>query len=283
MEKFQEIHFITGKGGVGKSTLAAAMAKSFASQGHSTLLVELGNLSFYKDFFDLPMVEYKPTKIAENLDLAMWSGKESLREYVLHLIRIESLYNLFFENSVSRALMNVAPALSELAILGKITSGGRNMGPPMPYERIVVDAYSTGHFLALLKAPAGMAEVVRYGPMSVQCNGILQEIRNQKVCHFHIVTLAEDMPILEGLELQEKLQQELGLKSKFWLNKTLQSQSSDQIGTPAFQDYLKLRTQAESIALNKLNTMQPCRVIPTYFEDDPWKLIAKMSEAVTSV
>ncbi|MBV2169811.1 MAG: AAA family ATPase, partial [Bdellovibrio sp.] len=175
----QEIHFVTGKGGVGKSVVAAALALKKSREGKKVLLVELGDQSFYKDFFDLPAVGYQPTAIAPNLSLALWTGEACLQEYARHFIKVESLAKLFFENAVMKAFINVAPALPELAIMGKVTSGPRKHGPALPFDCLVVDAFATGHFVALLEAPKGMAQAVQFGPMGEQSRSIDACIRNK--------------------------------------------------------------------------------------------------------
>ena len=220
-----EINFVTGKGGVGKSAVAAALALRRAKAGQRTILVELGDQSYFRDYFSLDEVSYQPKKLELNgvkMDLAQWSGQECLKEYALHILKIESLYRLFFQNPVSRALVNVAPALSELAILGKITSGSpRNVGPKMPYDVIVVDAYASGHFMALLNAPAGLAAAVRFGPMGDQVRAINSVIQDQNICHFYVVALPEELPIVEGLELANNIENAIQHKPKFLLNRIL--------------------------------------------------------------
>lgn len=215
--KKQKIIFVTGKGGVGKSVVALATAKKL-SRDKRVLLVELGLRSFYSDFLKAP-VHYHPTTYQKNLDIALWSGPECLKEYALHLLKIESLYKLFFENRISRSLIDVAPALSELAILGKITSGIREVGPPLDYDVIVVDAYATGHMMALLKAPRGMAEAVRFGPMAEQTSTMLETIRNPKLCEYVIVTLPEELPAVEADDLYREIFNEVGIKPKIYCNK----------------------------------------------------------------
>jgi anion-transporting ArsA/GET3 family ATPase len=276
-----EIHFITGKGGVGKSTVAAGLALKKSLTGKKTLLVELGHQSFFQDFFNIPSVGYKPLKLRENLDLALWSGQECLHEYALHLLKIESLYRLFFENPVSRALINVAPALPELAILGKVTSGPpRYVGPTLPYDCLVVDAYATGHFLALLRAPKGLAEAVKYGPMGEQSRSIDRVIRDPEVCSYYVVTLPEEMPVLEALELSSSLKQEFEIEAIQILNKTFPT-SDDQGSTP-FEACLKEMNQRRQQALHLLRGHKTFEV-PFEFENRPWKLIEKLAERMSNV
>ena len=219
----QKIIFVTGKGGVGKSTYAAALAHKYASQGQKTLLVELGDQSFYQEFFSLSRVNYLPVKLAEKLELVLWSGADCLKEYALYLLKSAVLYKLFFENKVSRALIQIAPALPELAILGKITSGPRKHGPPTDHDVIVIDGYSTGHFLALLKAPKGMAEVIQFGPMGEQSRSIFRTIMNPEICEYHIVTLAEELPYVESMELYKELENIVKIKPKLIFNRVIES------------------------------------------------------------
>jgi len=215
--KEQKIIFVTGKGGVGKSAVALALAKKH-SISKRVLLVELGMRSFYSDFLGIS-VNYKPSTWIKNLDLALWSGSECLKEYALYLLKVESLYKLFFENRISKALIEVAPALSELAILGKITSGVRHVGPELEYDLIVVDAYATGHMLALLRAPRGMNESIQFGPMAEQTQSMLKTICNPEICQYVIVTLPEELPAVEADELHRELKKETGIESKIYCNK----------------------------------------------------------------
>lgn len=248
-----KIIFVTGKGGVGKSAVAAALALKEAQKGAKTLLVELGHTSFYRDYFSTDEIGYNPIplNLEANLkiDIALWSGAECLKEYAQHLLKIESLYKLFFENAVTRSFMGVAPALTELALLGKVTSQHRKVGPTMNYDCLVVDGYATGHFLALLKAPQGMGEVVRVGPMGEQSRGIAKILSDSDICEYYVVAIAEELPVLEAKELSSNIQAIVGIKPKIILNKlvkpspaSLQEQNSK---LQNFQDYLRQVSAAE--------------------------------------
>lgn len=219
MTSQQKIVFVTGKGGVGKSLVAAAIASERARLGRKTLLVELGDTSYYQDLFSLPEVTHQPQPTKYGFDVALWGGESSLREYVLHYLRMEKLYKLFFDNRVMRALVNVAPGLPEIAMLGKITSGIRNVGPQLKYDDIIVDAFATGHTLALLKTPKGMKEAIPLGPMGHHSAEIDQVIRNPEITSVFIVTLLEELPVVESLELSENLTKEFGIKPKIIANR----------------------------------------------------------------
>lgn len=214
-----EIIFVTGKGGVGKSTVAAALALKKAKNGHRTLLVEIGDQSFYKDYLNLKNVDFTPTPVRENFSVSLWTGQNCLREYIIHHIKVEALYKLFFENSVMKAFINVAPALPELAIMGKATSGPRHHGPELPFDCIIMDCFATGHFLALMAAPAGMAQVVKFGPMGEQSQNIDKVLRDPRICQYNLVCLPEELPVRETEELYEQLSKVYGIKANIILNK----------------------------------------------------------------
>jgi len=219
---------VTGKGGVGKSTIAAAIASREAEIGRKTLLVELGEESFYKPFFDLPVISYEPQKISPNLYVAIWDVEHCLREYVLHFLKVERLYKIFFENRVMRTFINAAPAVSEIAILGKVTSNYRHHGPPLPYDVVIVDAYATGHFLALLKAPKGLSEALKSGPFGDQSRAIMKTLLNPEVTGYVIVTLAEGLPTTETEELWKNLKSDFGIEAQIVCNRLLKTPLQDE-------------------------------------------------------
>src|SRR5262245_55823807 len=136
----ERLILVTGKGGVGKSACAAAIAWMEARKGRKVLLVELGSQSFYESFFKTRGVGYDPVEICPDVHLALLTPEECLKEYVTHFLKVPRLYSLLFENRVMKALLNAAPALSELALLGKLTSDIREI-IKTDYDVIVCDCY----------------------------------------------------------------------------------------------------------------------------------------------
>ncbi len=279
----QKIIFVTGKGGVGKSAVAAAIALKEAQSGQKTLLVELGYQSFYQDYFNLPKVGYQPQKLKDNLDVALWSGPECLKEYAKHLLKVESLYKLFFENSVTKALIQVAPALSEIAILGKITSHPRKVGPPLNYDCLVIDAFATGHFLALMRAPHGMSEAIRFGPMGEQSRSIEKVLQDPKICQYFVVSFPEELPVVEGIELWQGIYDSVKIKPTHIFNRVLnpspQALKEKEPELASFQKYLTKVSTAETNLFGQLEQQGKVRMIPQVFSVKAWDIIQKMAEA----
>src|SRR5271165_3200118 len=138
--------FVTGKGGVGKSVCAAALAWSEAKKGRKVCLVELGHQSFYESLFETRGIGYEPSEIVSDVHISLLNPDSCVKEYVVHFLKVPKLYDIFFQNKVMKAFMNAAPAVSELSILGKLTSEIRGVFAS-EYDVYIVDCYSTGHAL----------------------------------------------------------------------------------------------------------------------------------------
>lgn len=276
------IHFVTGKGGTGKSLIASALALGFSRSGRKTLLVELGDRSFYRDFFTLPRVGYEPSPLAADLDVALWNGPDTLRDYAGHLLKVDAVTKLFFDNPVSRSIIDIAPALHELSILGKVTSGTRKVGPDLPYETLVVDAYATGHFLNLFRAPKGMAGAVPIGPMGQQSRAIDEVLRNPKICVVHVVALAEEMPVQETVDLVRTLREEFSIEPKLILNRVVDVPVEAASSDHPFARYLEQTRRRQNEARERLQkTGSELRAAPLVFDEEPRVLQETVAEALS--
>lgn len=288
----QKILFVTGKGGVGKSLVAAAIARAEAARGRRVLLAELGETSYYKDFWHLPEVSHEPRAVpGEKFDLALWSGESCLREYVLHYLKVDRLYRLFFENKIMRSLINVAPGLAEIALVGKVTSGLREVGPPLDYDMIVVDSFATGHAMAMFRAPKGMMEAIKFGPMGHHSREMQAVLENPELTGYVIVTLLEELPVVETLELRGSLQAEVGVEAEIVANKVLSLPApKDELqrlrlqvegGEREFIDYLLGIEERQRRFLAQLEaTRSQVRVVPLILSEQPATLVQTAAAAL---
>jgi anion-transporting ArsA/GET3 family ATPase len=289
----KKIVFVTGKGGVGKSLIAAGIARQQALAGKRVLLAEIGENSYYKDFWNLDDIGHEPQKVPkENFDVALWSGESCLREYVLFYLKVEQLYKLFFENKVMRSLVNVAPGLSEIAILGKITSGIREVGPPLPYDVIVVDTFATGHALALFRTPKGMMEAIRMGPMGHHSREILNVLQNQELTSYILVSLLEELPVVETLEFQTQLRADLGVETHIIENRVVKIPvadseleklgASNEAGLSEFALFLKAISEKQTRYHAQLvKQSSPVVSVPMIFSNKPKELVDRVAEVLS--
>ncbi len=288
----KKIVFVTGKGGVGKSLIAAGIARQQALAGKRVLLAEIGENSYYKDFWQLSEIGHEPRPVPkENFDVALWSGESSLREYVLFYLKVERLYKLFFENKVMRSLVNVAPGLSEIAILGKITSGIRKVGPPLPYDLIVVDTFATGHALAMFRTPKGMMEAIRMGPMGHQSREILNVLQNRELTSYVLVSLLEELPVVETLEFQAQMKADLGVEAHIIENRVVRIPvtensleklgDTNEAGLSEFARFLKAISEKQTRYHAQLTKQSPPVVsVPMIFSNEPKELVDRVAEVL---
>ena len=278
--------FVTGKGGVGKSAVAAALALREARRGRRTLLAELGETSFFEQWFSIPVGHQPVPFLDPNLSVCRWEPQACLREYLLHYLRVESLVDLFFENRVMRALVQAAPALREIALLGKITSGLRQVGPALPYDVIVVDAFATGHFKALMSAPRGLAQAVRFGPMGEQSRAMGRLLSDSQTAQYYVVSLAEELPVQEAVELHEFIWRDLHVSSHLILNRLLaipESIRSMPSSKDPFLEFLHLVEERQNQSLQKLRIRGPVHILPQYFATTARELMPLMAKALEGV
>lgn len=270
----QKIHFFTGKGGVGKSVVSAGYAWGKARQTkQNILLTELSEDSTFAE-------SLKTQKLAKNLTLSHWNAYSCLEEYAANLLRSKALSKLFLNNSISKALINVAPGLEELAILGKATSGPRHHGPQMDYDEIFIDAFATGHFLTLMQAPQAFSEMFSFGPMGTQSQSIDQWVRNSDFTHVHIVTNADELSVRESIELYKSLSS-LKIPSRFILNRFVETESINFKKLPdrtrAF--FQNIQDQQTEALADLKKTKASLHIVPQIFENNFFNVIETLSKS----
>jgi anion-transporting ArsA/GET3 family ATPase len=197
---------VTGKGGVGKSTVSAALALALARRGKRTLLCEVNSGGRATELLGYPPAGPELARLEGELWSVDVRPAEAMREYLLQKIRIERVYRAVFENPVVRAFLRFVPSLAETVMLGKICWHLREREGDQPrWEVVVLDAPSTGHALTFLGVPKALLETLRPGTMAEEVTWMRDLLVDQAVTAALVVALPEELPILESLELAEGL------------------------------------------------------------------------------
>lgn len=216
---------VTGKGGVGKSTIAASLALRLASAGLRTLLCEVNADRRLGRMLGHPEVGHDVTRVEPNLSMVDLEPDAAMREYVLSKIRLERVYRAVFENRMVRYFLRFVPALAETVMLGKVMWHLRQWpDAPGGFDRIVLDLPSTGHALTLLGVPQSLVSTLPSGPMATEAGWMLDLLTDPAITSALLVSLPEELPVNETLELAQALRGGLRVRvGAVVLNQSVQS------------------------------------------------------------
>ena len=202
MVALPKVRFITGKGGVGKTVVATALALAEARAGKRVLLAELHGRDRVAALLGVEPPGYNLREVFEDLSLIDINPQEAMREYVLLNLRFELLYKAVFENKWVRHFVRLVPSLGELVMLGKIWYHSQEVVRGRArFDVIVVDAPATGHAMALFKAPQAVSHSVPPGPMRDNALLLHAMLVDPAQTMLQVVTTPEEMPVTEALEL----------------------------------------------------------------------------------
>ena len=204
-----DLHVVSGKGGTGKTTVAAALALALAAEGRRTLLMEVEGRQGIAQLFDVPPLPYAETRVAvapeggEVWALAV-DPEDALLDY------LEIFYNLRRAGSALRKMgaidfaTTIAPGLRDVLLTGKAVEVVRRKDKGEGYDAVVLDAPPTGRIAAFLNVNSEVSGLARVGPIHNHADLVMSVIASPRTA-VHLVTLLEEMPVQETLDGIEEL------------------------------------------------------------------------------
>lgn len=223
----RQLHFVCGKGGVGKSVVACALARGFHDSGKSVLLVQVNAADSHARLLDSAPIGPELKEIEPGFTVVNATPAAAMKEYALMTLRFEALYRTVFENRLTKAFLRFLPSLPELTIQGKIWHHAEERdalgaGHRPRFERIVVDCPSTGHGLKFLRVARVIADASRVGPMADKTRLMHAVLEDPRRTALHVVALPEELPVNEARDLVEQVRtQRIAPLGAIFLNQRL--------------------------------------------------------------
>src|SRR5579864_9093709 len=200
---------VTGKGGVGKSTVAAALGVLGARHGLRTMVAELSSQQRVQGLFDRYGEQFEEVQLAPRLFTISIDPEHAMDEYLR--VKVGALGHALASSRLFQAFAMATPGMRELLSIGKVWELAqlhRRTRGASPYDLVIVDAPATGHGLGLLRTPRTFADIARVGPIAHQGRTIAQTLADHDFTGVVAVATPEEMPVNETLTLCEAVERE---------------------------------------------------------------------------
>lgn len=204
---------VVGKGGVGKTTVSAALAVALAREGRRVLVAMCNAKDRLSYLMNTAPIGPEIRSIAPNIDAVNMDPAVALQEYGMMVLKVRALYKVVFENRLVQGFLRGTPGVDAWAMLGKAqfhVFETRPDGSPR-YDTVIIDAPATGHGLPLLRVPKVILDVVPPGLMRREAERAWAMLTDVERAGVLLVTIPEELPVNEATELYATLRNELQL------------------------------------------------------------------------
>jgi anion-transporting ArsA/GET3 family ATPase len=280
--------FVTGKGGVGKSTISVALGIAAAARGKRTIVCEIGGQETASRVFRRAEIGFHEVEVADNLWAISVDPDQSLREYLLLQLKVRAMRDMLVRSRIFNYLAAATPGLKELVTIGKIwelAQPDRRVKKAQDYDLVIVDAPATGHGIGFLQTPRTFAGIARVGPIHSQAQELDRFITDHESTGVAIVSLPEEMPVNETASLEESLTDDIGMAvDRVYMNALYPERFSkgdaseleralDDADGPAkaavraaLSEFRRSRSQREQLQRLKKAVSSPVKTLPFIFK-----------------
>jgi len=194
---------LSGKGGVGKTTVAAALAVAASGRGRRVLIAQTDAVArLSKMFGRQEPIGSNVVTVAPGIDAVNMTPKSALHEYGLMVLRYETVYRALFENRAVRGFLSAIPGLDAYAMLGKAWWHTTELRDGRPrYDLTILDGPATGHAVLMLRIPQAILDTLPRGPLTADAQAARDLLSDPARAALVIVTLPEELPVREATEL----------------------------------------------------------------------------------
>ena len=198
---------VAGKGGVGKTTVTAVIARAASRDGRRVLAIELDGKPTLRQLLDVDSSDGESEPGAGRIDVVHISAADALDEYLREhgFARIAKRLN---KTGVIDMVGTAAPGIDDVVVLGKVKSFERSGD----YDLIVVDGPAAGHAMTFLTSATGLANAVSSGPVRTQSDEVIELLTDVERCQVVLVTLPETTPVNEVVETAYALEDDVGIQ-----------------------------------------------------------------------
>jgi len=198
---------VAGKGGVGKTTVTAALAAAAARVGASVLIIEVEGKSGLAACFAQPPLTYEEAELQPGVVGRTLTPDEALLEY-LETHGLRRISKRLVSSGALDVVATAVPGMKDILVLGKVKA----LDTEQRFDLILVDAPAAGHAITFLTSPRGLLDAVRVGPINFQAREVIDMLGDPSRCQVMLVTIPEETPVNELVDTAFALEDKVGIK-----------------------------------------------------------------------